>query len=258
MKKVILLLSLAFAFCANAQSTDSTAICQGLFTVSADVQVRFSPGNLQYQPSTNLWRFATEQTETIVWQSNFAKYHYKGWIDLFGWGTGMNPTNFSLRNQDYSFVDWGSFCGLPTNGGKRWRVLSMDEWTYLLSKRPNARRLYAIAYINMQYGLILLPDNWKCPKGVWVKPGPKEDQANWYTLEQWAKLQAAGAVFLPAEGKRVGTELQGSASCCHYWTSTASTKKNDQALYLLLNAFVPSGQTADKHYGFSVRLVQEM
>ena len=32
-----------------------------LFSVSDDLQVRFSRGNLQYQASTNTWRFAENQ-----------------------------------------------------------------------------------------------------------------------------------------------------------------------------------------------------
>lgn len=258
MKKLVALLFLAAALCVSAQTADSTGRCQGVFSVGANTVVRFSPGNLQYQPSTGLCRFAATQTETLEWTPRCATDRYKGWIDLFGWGTATTPTNYSENAADYTFFDWGFYCGLPTNGGKLWRTLSMDEWTYLLAKRKNARRLYAIAYVDRKYGIVLLPDNWHCPKGVWVKPGPKEDQANWYTAEKWAILEAAGAVFLPCEGKRMGTQLQGNASCCHYWTSSANAKKADEALYLLVDPYVPQARSANKALGLSVRLVQEL
>lgn len=259
MKKLLAILFLASCLSAGAQesATEPVGKCQGLFSVSASKVVRFSPGNLQYQPSTSLWRFAENQTETLEWTAKSASERYKGWIDLFGWGTGTNPTNYSDNAADYSFVDWGSYCGLPTNGGKMWRTLTMNEWTYILAKRKNARRLYAIAYVDHKYGMILLPDNWVCPKGVWVKPGPKEDQANWYTAESWAKLEAAGAVFLPCEAKRMGTALQGSASSCHYWTASVNTKKTSEALYILVDPYLPQARSATKSNGFSVRLVQE-
>lgn len=259
MKKLLSVLFVAFCLQLGAQTVaDSTAKCLGTFSVGPNTVVRFAPGNLQYQPSTGMWRFAAAQNETIDWTAKSSSERFKGWFDLFGWGTGMNPTNFSDKAADYTFVDWGAFCGLPTNGGKMWRTMSMDEWTYLLAKRKNARRLYAIAYVDNKYGMVILPDNWKCPKGVWVKPGPKEDQANWYTAEKWALLEAAGAVFLPCEAKRVGANLQGSASCCHYWTSSANKKKPAEALYILVDPYVPQARSAAKCNGYSVRLVQDM
>ena len=170
----------------------------------------------------------------------------------------MQPTCYSINPEDYRFADWGFYCGLPTDGGKIWRTLSMDEWTYLLSKRPRARRLYALAFVDGHYGLLLLPDNWRCPKGVYVKPGPKEDYINRYNLEKWALLEAAGAVFLPCETQREGTEVRGSDNLCHYWTASANGKKPLEALYLLVDTFVPRASSASKHLGMSVRLVQEM
>lgn len=258
MKKIILFLVVALALTASAQeAVDSTAKCWGTFSVAPNVKVRFAPGNLQYQPSTHLYRFAEKQNMVLGWESRFAGERYKGWMDLFGWGTGSNAVNFSDKAADYAaFVDWGLFCGLPTNGGLAWRTLSLDEWSYLLAKRPHARRLYAIAYVEGVYGLVLLPDGWKAPKAVYVKTGPKEEYANSYNAEKWAKMEAAGAVFLPAEAKRVGTEAAGSASQCHYWTSTTNAKKAPEAVYIFLDPFVPQTRAAGKHTGLSVRLVQ--
>ena len=262
MRKISLILFLVATIAASAQTVPSDSLqmgkCGGLFSVSPTMKVRFSPGNLQYQPSTHLCRFAAEQTEVIGWKPFYGNQRYQGWIDLFGWGTAMQPTCYSVNPEDYRFADWGFYCGLPTDGGKIWRTLSMDEWTYLLSKRTRARRLYALAFVDGHYGLLLLPDNWRCPKGVYVKPGPKEDYINRYNLEKWALLEASGAVFLPCETQREGTEVRGSANLCHYWTASANGKKPLEALYLLVDTFVPRASSAPKHLGMSVRLVQEM
>lgn len=81
----------------------------GLFSVSADRQVRFSQGNLQYYADDNIWRFAESQWDYVggsyddfEWgrldfgtvYANGTKCdnaligrYYAGWIDLFGWGT---------------------------------------------------------------------------------------------------------------------------------------------------------------------------
>ena len=262
MKKILFFTILLAALSTMAQTPVSDTVpvgkCGGLFSVSPTLKVRFSPGNLQYQPSTHLCRFASEQTEVIGWKPFYANQRYKGWTDLFGWGTATYPNNYSTDPTDYTFTDWGFYCGLPTNGGKMWRTLSMEEWTYLLAKRPKARRLYAVAYVERHYGLILLPDGWKRPQGVYVKTGPKEDHANWYDAAQWSLLEATGAVFLPCETMRAGTEAQGSASTCHYWTASPNSKKTDEALYLYVDPYVPQARSATKNLGMSVRLVQEV
>ena len=43
--------------------TDSDEPTRGLFSVSVDKQVVFSPGNLQYHPAMNEWRFAENKTD---------------------------------------------------------------------------------------------------------------------------------------------------------------------------------------------------
>ena len=59
----------------------------GKFSVSASKQVVFSKGNLQYQASTNTWRFAENQYDYVGEANENISATYDGWIDLFGWGT---------------------------------------------------------------------------------------------------------------------------------------------------------------------------
>ena len=67
--------------------TSTEGAGSGKFSVSADKQVSFSKGNLQYQASTNTWRFAENQTDYIGEANANISATYDGWIDLFGWGT---------------------------------------------------------------------------------------------------------------------------------------------------------------------------
>ena len=58
------------------------------FTInSKGDQVFFSQGNLQYQASTNTWRFAENQYDAIGEANSASSSTNEGWIDLFGWGT---------------------------------------------------------------------------------------------------------------------------------------------------------------------------
>ena len=68
-------------------STGTEGSLVGKFSVSANKQVYFSKGNLQYQASTNTWRFAENQTDYIGSANSNISATYDGWIDLFGWGT---------------------------------------------------------------------------------------------------------------------------------------------------------------------------
>ena len=57
----------------SLNSSDEGAL-SGLFSVSETEQIHFSQGNLQYQASTNTWRFAENQFD-IIGANNSNKLH---------------------------------------------------------------------------------------------------------------------------------------------------------------------------------------
>lgn len=148
----------------------------GLFTINENGdQVYFSQGNLQYQASTNTWRFAEHQWDYVGadWlgvvygnvfengvqcDNNLISPTYDGWIDLYCYGTsGYNhgavcyqPWSISEDNSDYyaygnstynlndqtGQADWGY--NAISNGGNTeniWRTLTIDEWDFVLFTR---------------------------------------------------------------------------------------------------------------------------
>jgi|GEM_PF-1147793 len=189
------------------QPAEGTGLLSGLFSVSADHQAQFSQGNLQYQPLTNSWRFATNQYDLIGQDnSHITEAAYGGWIDLFAWScTGNNDYGIMRDISSYSisgdFVDWGNNAVL--NGGNRphfWQTLSVEEWEYILTERANADNLWGCATVNTIHGVILLPDSWTTPAGLTFVPSSKYYASNIFTPAQWAQMESAGAVFLPAAG----------------------------------------------------------
>ena len=247
------------------------------FSVSSTKQVYFSHGNLQYQPSSNTWRFAKEQYDFIYGTNDFGTVKnadntltspsYNGWIDLFGWGTGNNPTLLSQDLADYSqFTDWGSNPiqdnnGI-TSGPNVWRTMSKDEWEFLLETRSNAANLKGIGGIlfteprewdsdGYKSGIILLPDNWVCPNGLSFDPDP--DHTNEYTLSEWRQMEKAGAVFLPYTGERRADDQRIWINAgIKYWTSSVNSSTGDvYCIYkIIINGSYP-------HYGLAVRLVRD-
>lgn len=71
----------------TAQNNVPTGAINGLFSVGESSQVYFSRGNLQYQASTNTWRFAENQWDIIAEDNALITQTFDRWIDLFSWGT---------------------------------------------------------------------------------------------------------------------------------------------------------------------------
>ena len=248
---------------------------QGVFSVSADKQVSFAKGNLQYQASTKTWRFAENQYDYIGSDNSNISNTYSGWIDLFGWsgstGSAKWGISTSTNNTDYSgdFMDWGTNT-IGTDAPDTWRTLTYGEWYYLRNTRSNADNLVGVARINLnadgsEYanGLVLLPDDWTCPAGVTFKSGfsntgSVQAYADYqtFTLSDWQKLEAAGAVFLPASGYRYGSVVYGVQSLGGYWSATPID--TDYAYYLYFYSYATYWYSLNRCTGLAVRLVQDL
>ena len=246
---------------------------RGRFAISATDTVAFSRGNLQYQPSTSTWRFAENQWEFVGTDNRRIRSYqystegwvwtYKGWLDLFGWGTGNNPTASTSTNSNYgSFTDWGR--NAISNGGKKanlWRTLTKDEWDYLFRGRENAASLYANGTVSGVNGSIILPDNWVIPADLHFKPSNSTDSTaapNNYTADEWMFMEMAGAVFLPITYER---SMDWQSEYCtavyqentaRYWTSTPNGT-NGAYYYIPLT---PNVYQDNRYVGKAVRLVQ--
>ena len=220
------------------------------FSVSATKMVTFSPGNLQYHPANNEWRFAPNQTDYIGETYANISSTYNGWIDLFGWGTGNNPTN-------KSFVDWG-VNKIGNDAPNTWRTLTTQEWKYLCNERPNADKLYDVAKVNGVIGLILLPDSWTCPSGVTFNSGKDDVAYQTFRASQWAKLEASGAVFLPAAGYRgCNGNVYDVGSNGYYWSSTPNGSNSAYYLNFYSYSDIVRMSYIKRCFGRSVRLVQD-
>ena len=214
------------------------------------------------------WRFAENQLEYLGYKNENISNEYDGWLDLFGWGTGTNPTNCSGDDSDYqSFVDWGEN-KIENDSFTNWRVLTKDEWFYMFWSRPNHANLKGIAQINGINGLILLPDDWECPAGIDFRHGYYSDYTETYSdyqsfsIDQWVILESAGAVFLPAGGCRIELVVCDLQVYGYYWSSSrAISDMNAQTIFFYskeLEDFNPIYFYKNRYCGCSVRLVKDL
>ena len=265
----------------------------------------FSRGNLQYNYTQNKWRFAKHQRDfvggglsddnwmylgNVVLNENdetspalsssssdnrsdneqINNSGYYGWIDLFGWGTGDNPTKCAQENSNYSdWHEWGAHdivnSGKPGNTSF-WYTLGRDEWQYLMEHRcggkSGAESRIGMAIVEGVKGLILLPDNFNpasmpsgCP--AWEEAGSATLVNNsWnmtFNADQWKSMELKGAAFFPAAGYRGSTV--GNLYCLDfdggsnnpaighnggdrqdhgaYWSSTKATAYTDASCYYM-------------------------
>ena len=202
----------------------------GLFSINDSTQVCFSPGNLQYQASTDTWRFAENQWEYIGEDNANISETYDGWIDLFGWGTGDKPTYTSTYAYDtayHNFVDWGT--NSISNGMEyQWYALNDMDWHYLLAFRDTKSGIrYAAATVNGIKGLILLPDNWDASIYTFVGYNYNESTFDTHviTASQWKTLEMYGAIFFTCRRHEICNHGRKGSGCWHVldgrtvWTS---------------------------------------
>ncbi|MBO5737201.1 MAG: hypothetical protein J6S04_05270 [Clostridia bacterium] len=235
------------------------------FSIGNGHTVVFSQGNLQYNRSNNEFRFALRQYEMLgAVNENLDDQTYDGWMDLF-------------RFDDCK--------DLSIDG---YRLLTIDEWRYILFHRDNAVNLFGFASIQVDEdarinGFIVLPDGSE-PEGfkhsypnvsegdvpIFVSHATydKGFDDNIYTLEEYEALEQQGAVFLPAGGvvkvnaeksqRPDGVYVASVNKYASYWTS--SEYMNDNLAYwvtadykneLLTHAY-------DKSKGLGVRLAKSV
>ena len=233
------------------------------FSVSEKKKVLFSPGNLQCHKEKNLWRFAEHQYEYIGLDNANIVSNKAEWLDLFGWGTSY-VLNYGTVATSYSrFVEWGQYI-IGNEPSMTWRTLTKDEWTYIFEKRPNASALYGVAQVAGVNGMIILPDIWTTPRSVVFKSGmsPESGEKGYakyqtFTAEQWALMEQAGAVFLPAAGYRYETDVKFVNQSGSYWSSTSVMENNATSFYFYGMEFSIYDETP-RWRGQSVRLVKDI
>ena len=233
--------------------TNPEGAINGLFSVSSTKQVYFSQGNLQYVNGN--WQFAEHQYTVLGYWIGTA-------CELFFWGGSSKSYGtteyYSWGGESTSdVVNWGE--NAISNGGNEaglWRTLSKDEWVYLFNTRTDASSKYGAATVCNVNGVVVLPDDWTLPGGCSFTSGMGGWSTNTYDDTVWAKMEAAGAVFLPAAGIREGHDHEDVGYSGRYWSSTAYD--GDYAWRIGFNGNnLDATDYGGRLYGESVRLVRD-
>lgn len=242
-------------------------------------KVVFSRGNLQHISSTNhstgTWKFADRQYD-FFGKKNVSSdgYSITNTMDLFCWSES-STNDFGMHVYDYwdnsdpwtsssQFKDWGTYKTISGDDPMTWFTLTSDEWYYLFHTRVHltgdnlrgkaritgvqgheAVAAYGAAPYTQIDGFILLPDDWTpddVPSGLSFTPSSSTDTSlhNVYTVSEWARMEAAGAMFLPAAGwgsnyhdrtsyTGDGSDIWDTYKAGQYWSSTIANTGQSEA-----------------------------
>jgi hypothetical protein len=174
----------------------------------------------------------------------------------YGYGPSAYIMRYSSLIRQSRNYDWGVYNSIE-NGGNApdlWRSLSSWEWDYIIEKRPNADKLCNLAYVCGVNGALLFPDNFKLPNGLSFTEDKDQWANNVYDEVAWQKLEAAGAVFLPA----AGTAYTG----CDYWTSGDEANHRAEFVHLdVKNSYyyrINTYESKNESKRYFVRLAQDI
>lgn len=294
---------------ASRKSTDfsTSPTLPGLFSVSGTKQVQFTKGNLQayigggpvntYNYYASGWKLADYQYEYIGRAPGNTTFGIGTKVDLFGW-VGASATwntyglcTYSNSNSEYYGLtkgeplksDWGECIEVIRDIGDGYRLLTSDEWYYLLRSRTNAVKKIHKATItsrtNQQIGgIMLLPDDWSMPSNCTVNSTDSYSGTGWslsgdgsdFTnnnyddrlgkgeTNAWCDMEAAGAVFLPAAGNRNQFSIDNLGTNCAYLSSTKHATTSGLCYIFWASATeLRASNTGSLQSGRSVRLVKE-
>ena len=234
------------------------------------------------------WRFAPNQWDTIG-RANSRWTDLFGWgtsgyhnsndqynVNFYPYCTGVNiinttynyygygpSTNMSNPNLSGSNYDWGVYNEIynpktqTTDAPGTWRTLTKDEWEYLINTRNTTSGIrYAKAEVNGVPGLIIVPDDWRTSTYTlnYTNNMSAGYGTNVFTSAQWATLENAGAVFLPAAGRRDGS-VQYVGSSGYYWSATYGGSMSSYYMFIGRMAVDPTNYTY-RFIGQCVRLVK--
>ena len=140
-----------------------------------------------------------------------------------------------------------------------WRTLTKDEWVYVFNTRSTSSGIrYAKAQVNGINGVILLPDNWSSSNYSLssTNTGGASFSSNTISQSDWTnRLEANGAVFLPAAGNRNGTSVYNVGSFGGYWSATYAASTLAYSVGFR-DSYLDSIDN-DRKTGRSVRLIQD-
>lgn len=227
---------------------------------------------------------------TSGWENGNTYYRPYDVGYIGGPGTGYNygPTNGSSYyislTGEYANADWGVYNSISNGCNEigKWRTLiagAGSEIDTLFNKREshtlnmpsgtnNGQARYIKARIGSVKGIIIFPDNYTHPDGIDISGSTRtynSPNKNYYfdqfvvNNNNWEKMEAAGAIFLPTAGHRESSaSVKDAGTGAWYWHATPNGSGNAYAIKIIDDVSSSITESTIRYFGCSVRLVMDV
>lgn len=220
-----------------------------------------------------------------------------GWFDLFGFA-GSGTAHYGIHNNNTTMSIYGTAYNTGSAGtaafdldatshwanrpvgdyaAGEWTVPTAADFAAFLAAGNMGR---AVVYDGGEYipGIVVRPATGWTDPGVTVRAGAQgstlstgatttygtagsypSTATNYYTIDTWAAMEDAGAVFMPASGYRTGTTIvrpEGGDS--FYQTATAYDANRYYCFRFDGTSLFNPNHNHDRHYGGYVRLIKRL
>ena len=185
--------------------------------------------NTSAEPSwTNFQPWSTSMENLYNGGAN-PTYQYNS----YGYGPSFNSSQKALVGVN-AHGDWGVHNQIGLDAPGTWCTLSYQQFLYVYKDAARGSTVNGVANAKGTHAMvegingdILFPDIYSHPSGP-AEPKHINDYTyafteNEYTAEEWNKMEAAGAVFLPCAGYASGGIVLNYNVYARYWTSTQNS-----------------------------------
>lgn len=214
---------------------------------------------------TYAWDYPTTWSTSHVGHFYWTEDKANSYIETY-------PTTLTTTDNDRFFADGSDANHMITISPTSYYVLSSAEYAYLIDTRSastineKANAKFAKVTVNGYKGLLLFPDifTWTsdmgdAPSNINIKNQDWPTSGSSYSVDQFAKISAAGGVFIPTAGSRSGKSLGNAGSNGNVWSSSPSTSDASCAYFLnFSSSYVDPASNYKRGDGRSVRLVRDI
>ena len=258
------------------QSGKVTAVSKGRATITAAAKdcsgVSVSCGVYVSPIGTVDMGFSNEGGKTVYWAtSNLSESGLcarpEDYGDYYAWGE-TQPYYAEGHGRDNPCSSWRSRTN-PAITGYNWSSYKWCNGSYTTLTKYNASSSYGSIVDNKtvleagdDVASVILGGTWRMPTDAeWTE---LRNNCTW----TWTMLngvtgrlvtsnKSGASIFLPAAGRRVGTNLNLVGSLGDYWSSSLVTGSPSDACYVYFNSAYVSSSLSNRYAGFSVRPVSE-
>ncbi len=168
-------------------------------TATCSVTVK-AKDNYNYPNNSIHGAFSVSSTKKVC----FARANVTRYGSLLDYQYSVRSSSYNGNDVTDGYIDLAEYDASQiikssSDLGESWRLLSKEEWTYLIDERKNSdKKFYVRISDRGGWGMLLAPDDWVVPDDFGYEPWNAETGGVYYIpYEEFLSFEEMGFVFLP-------------------------------------------------------------